>query len=233
MSAKSVLHLLDGEGEYFDRSHACVKLSRGSFVQRLPGVKHSTIVKPDGKWLEFFICVSAESYHNLLTMGLLSDRPVMRCEENALEEILPAARSLLSSMQSAQGQALTRLYFEAQQLLCTITSRCSRSREEDDRIRLACRLMERYSGRITGQEIAAQMNLGYEALRKQFRASTGVSMGQYAIGVRVNRAKALLLRSNLPLEKLALQLGYPDCFSFCKQFKQHTGVSPSQFRRMN
>ena len=55
------LILLDGEGEYFDRSHKCVKLSRGSFVQRLPGVKHSTIVKPDGKWLEFFICVSAES----------------------------------------------------------------------------------------------------------------------------------------------------------------------------
>ena len=184
MSAKSVLHLLDGEGEYFDRSHACVKLSRGSFVQRLPGVKHSTIVKPDGKWLEFFICVSAESYHNLLTMDLMSDRPVMNWEE-------------------------------------------------DDRIRLACRLMERYSGRITGQEIAAQMNLGYEALRKQFRASTGISIGQYAIGIRVNRAKALLLRSNLPLEKLALQLGYPDCFSFCKQFKQHTGVSPSQFRRMN
>ena len=105
--------------------------------------------------------------------------------------------------------------------------------EEDDRIRLACRLIERYSGRITGQEIAAQMNLGYEALRKQFRASTGISIGQYAIGIRVNRAKALLLRSNLPLEKLALQLGYPDCFSFCKQFKQHTGVSPSQFRRMN
>lgn len=227
------LILLDGEGEYFDRSHTCVKLSRGSFVQRLPGVKHSTIVKPDGKWLEFFICVSAESYHNLLTMGLLSDRPVMRCEEDALEEILPTARNLLSSMQSAEGQALTRLYFEAQELLCTITSRCSRSREEDDRIRLACRLIERYSGRITGQEVAAQMNLGYEALRKQFRASTGVSIGQYAIGVRVNRAKALLLRSNLPLEKLAVQLGYPDCFSFCKQFKQHTGVSPSQFRRMN
>ena len=89
-------------------------------------------------------------------MGLMSDRPVMNCEEDALEEILPAARNLLSAMQSAEGQALTRLYFEAQQLLCTITSRCSRSREEDDRIRLACRLMERYSGRITGQEIAAQ-----------------------------------------------------------------------------
>ena len=56
------------------------------------------------------------------------------------------------------------------------------------------------------------MNLGYEALRKQFRASTGVSMGQYAIGVRVNRAKALLLRSNLPLEKLALQWGIRTVF---------------------
>lgn len=117
--------------------------------------------------------------------------------------------------------------------MCTITSRCSRSREEDGCVELACRLIERCSGRITGQEMAAQMHMGYEALRKQFRASAGISIGQYAIRVRVNRAKALLLRSDLPLEKLAVQLGYPDAFTFCKQFKQHTGVSPSQFRRMN
>lgn len=227
------LILLDGEGEYSDRGHSHVKLSRGSFVQRLPGVRHTTIVKPDGKWLEFFICISAESYHNLLSMGLMSDRPVMRCEENTLDEILPAAKSLLSSMQDAQEPDLMRLYFEAQQLLCTITSRCSRSREEDGCVELACRLIERCSGRITGQELAAQMHMGYEALRKQFRASAGISIGQYAIRVRVNRAKALLLRSDLPLEKLAVQLGYPDAFAFCKQFKQHTGVSPSQFRRMN
>lgn len=227
------LLLLDGEGEYSDHNYVCTKLSRGFFVQRLPGIKHSTIVKPDGKWLEFFICISAESYHNLLSMGLLSDRPVMNCGEDAVEEILPAARSLLSAMQCADEHGLVRLYFEAQQLLCTITSRCFRSQEEDDCVRLACRLIERYSGRITGQEIAAQMNMGYETLRKQFRACTGISIGQYAIRVRVNRAKALLLRSDLPLEKLAVQLGYSDCFSFCKQFKQHTGVSPSVFRKMN
>lgn len=227
------LLLLDGEGEYSDHSHDCMKLSRGSFVQRLPGIKHSTIVKPDGKWLEFFVCISAESYHNLLSMGLMSDQPVMNCDEAALEELLPAAQSLLSSMQCADENGLVGLYFEAQRFLCALTSRCTRSREEEDRIRQVCRLMERYSGRITGQELADQMHMGYEALRKQFKASTGVSLGQYAIRVRVNRAKALLLRSDLPLEKLAVQLGYPDCFSFCKQFRQHTGVSPSMFRKMN
>lgn len=227
------LLLLDGEGEYLDKSCGSIPLFRGCFIQRLPGVQHSTLVTPNGKWLEFFICISAESYHNLLSMGLLSDQPVMRCEEASLEELVCAARNLLSSMQCADETALTTLYFEAQKLLCAITSRCSLSRRDEDRIRLACRLIERYSGRITGQELAAQMNLGYEALRKQFKASTGLSIGQYAIRVRINRAKALLLRSDLPLEKLAVQLGYPDCFSFCKQFKQHTGVSPSQFRRMS
>ena len=227
------LILLDGEGEYYDKNHDCIRLSRGSFVQRLPGTKHSTVVNPDGKWLEFFICISAESYHNLLSMGLLSDRPVMRCDEAALKELLPAAQKLLSEMQSADEQKLLHLYFEAQQLLCTITSRCFRSPADENCIRIACRLIERYSGRITGQELAAQMNLGYETLRKQFKSSVGLSIGQYSIRVRVNRAKSLLLRSGLPLETLALQLGYPDYFSFCKQFKQHTGVSPAQFRRMN
>ena len=156
------LLLLDGEGEYYDKNHDCIRLSRGSFVQRLPGIKHSTVVNPDGRWLEFFICISAESYHNLLSMGLLSDRPVMRCDEAALKELLPAAQKLLSEMQSADEQKLLHLYFEAQQLLCTITSRCFRSPADEDCIRIACRLIERYSGRITGQELAAQMNLGYE-----------------------------------------------------------------------
>ncbi len=177
------LLLLDREGEYSDRSHVCVKLSRGSFVQRLPGVKHSTIVKPDGKWLEFFICISAESYHNLLSMGVLSDKPVLNCEEAVVDEILPAAQSLLSAMQRADEHGLIRLYFEAQQLLCTITSRSVHSRQEDDCIQLACRLIECHSGRVTGQEIAAQMNMGYEALRKQFRAYTGISIGQYGLTV--------------------------------------------------
>lgn len=227
------LLLLDGEGEYTDHNHNGVKLSRSCFIQRLPGIKHSTLVKPDGKWLEFFICISAESYHNLLAMGLMSDQPVMRCDEAAVEEFLPAAQKMLASMQRADERTLVQLYFEAQQLLCTLTSRCSHSQEEDDRIRFVCRQIERCSGRITGQELASQMKMGYETLRKQFKVSTGLSIGQYAIRVRVNRAKALLLHSNLPLEKLAFQLGYPDCFSFCKQFKQHTGLSPSQFRKMN
>lgn len=227
------LLLFDGEGEYSDRSHSGIKLSRGCFVQRLPGITHSTTVKPDGKWLEFFICISAESYHNLLSMGLLSDQPVLRCDEAALQEILPAAQKLLSEMQSADEQTLTRLYFYAQKLLCTITSRCFRSSADEDCIRIACRLIERYSGRLTGQELAAQMNMGYETLRKQFKTAAGISIGQYSIRVRINRAKSLLMRSDLPLEKLAVQLGYPDYFSFCKQFKQHTGVSPAQFRKMN
>lgn len=227
------LLLLDGEGEYEDRSAGSIKLSKGAFVQRLPGIKHSTIVNPNGKWFEFFICISAESYHNLLTMGLMTDEPVMFCEPRVADSVIPQAQELLSRMKTADEHMLPSVYFEAQKLLCEITSKCTRSRTDEDMIRTACRLIERYSGRISGEEVASYMNVGYETLRKQFKSAVGLPLGQYAIRVRVNTAKSLIMRSQLPLEKLAVQLGYPDYFSFCKQFKQHTGMTPARFREMN
>ncbi len=225
--------LLDGDGEYIDKNGAVTKLTKGAFVQRLPGVKHSTIVKSECKWLEFFICIGAESYHNLLTMGLMSDDPVMFCDEKTLFGLIPELNSLLSKMKTASEKELPQIYFDAQSLLCTITSKCSMSGADEDLAAMACRLIERYSGRISGEEVASQLNIGYETLRKQFKKVIGLPMGKYAIRVRVNRAKTLIMRSEITLEKLAAQLGYPDYFSFCKQFKQHTGITPAQFRDMN
>ena len=227
------LLLLDGEGEYTDRFSRNIKLSKGAFVQRLPGLKHSTIIKPDGRWLEFFICISAESYHNLLTMGLMTDEPVVFCSEDTVNELLPFLSELLAKMKKAGEQELPELYFKAQQLLCLITSKCTRNKGDDDMIRTACKLIERYSGRISGEEVALQMHIGYETLRKRFKDAVGIPIGQYAIRVRINTAKSLIMRSGLPLDKLAVQLGYPDYFTFCKQFKQHTGITPAQFKQMN
>ena len=45
-----------------------------------------------------------------------------------------------------------------------------------------------------------------------------------------NRAKTLLLKQYTVAET-AGQLGYPDAFSFSKQFKRYTGMSPTQFKR--
>ena len=69
--------LLSGGGEYQDAAHPSIPLRPGCFVQRLPGVPHSTIVRPTGDWLEFFVCIGREVFESMANLGLLSREPVL------------------------------------------------------------------------------------------------------------------------------------------------------------
>ena len=71
------LLLLSGEGTYIDKDGKSTRIYPGCFIQRIPYVRHSTITKEDGKWLEFFVCFGYETYCSLLHMGLLSESPVL------------------------------------------------------------------------------------------------------------------------------------------------------------
>lgn len=48
---------------------------------------------------------------------------------------------------------------------------------------------------------------------------------------KINKAKELLLMTNLQMKQIADQLGYSDIFHFSKQFKEVVKVSPSEFRK--
>lgn len=224
------LLLLDGSGVYEGPDGVRRQLSPGSFIQRLPGVCHSTWVNPDGRWLEFFLCISSQSYENLAQMGLMSREEVLFCEEP--QEFVPRMNRLLSTMKrSGQGE-LVPCFFEVQALLCELTARCTQPQSGMTLAQEACRIIGQAKGRIGAEEVAQRLEVPYETLRREFRAAMGLPLGQYAIQVRINEAKALLMHTQIPLGELALSLGYPDYFSFCKQFKQHTGTTPRQFRSM-
>ena len=224
------LLLLDGEGEYRDEDGRRIPLSKGCFVQRIPGKCHSTIVTPGKGWLEFFICVSARTYENLADIGLMSKEPVLSCGQ--MDDLLPELEDFLYKMERAGENELPGLYFQAQELLCRITSGCVREGSEEGIMEKACRRLRESQGRISGQELAEELDLSYETFRKHFRSFTGLSPGQYGIRTRMNEAMRLLTGSGLSLAEISELLGYPDYFTFGKQFKKETGMTPDAFRKM-
>ena len=50
------------------------------------------------------------------------------------------------------------------------------------------------------------------------------------ITARINTACNLLTSTNTPISQIAEQLGYANFTHFIRQFKAHTGLSPSAFR---
>ena len=47
----------------------------------------------------------------------------------------------------------------------------------------------------------------------------------------IEKAKSLLLGSNLSVEAVATAVGYSNLYYFSNSFKAHTGKSPSQYRK--
>jgi AraC-like DNA-binding protein len=90
---------------------------------------------------------------------------------------------------------------------------------------------ERLSQKLSLPELARLTGLSVPAFCRRFRASTGLSPYQYVLRAKVEHAKAVLLRGEMPLTDLALSLGFYDQSQFTNTFRRIAGVSPRDFRR--
>jgi AraC-like DNA-binding protein len=66
-----------------------------------------------------------------------------------------------------------------------------------------------------------------------FRKIVGHPPKHYIVLERIRHAKMLLLRQEDKIETISRQLGYTSVHYFCRNFKQITGFTPSEFKRRN
>ncbi len=81
-------------------------------------------------------------------------------------------------------------------------------------------------------EKAAQI-AGYEknAFSRLFKQATDTSFHQYLNNYRIKKACILLLDNGGTISKIAEMVGFPELKTFCRVFKQITGVTPSEYRK--
>ncbi len=81
---------------------------------------------------------------------------------------------------------------------------------------------------ISVNSIAAALFLNRDYISHVFKDETGYSVMAYVISLRINRAKLLLAETDRSITDIAMECGYT---YFSKQFKKHTNMSPSKFRK--
>jgi AraC-like DNA-binding protein len=92
-------------------------------------------------------------------------------------------------------------------------------------------LSEHLDGSVRLAALAFECGLSVSHFARSFRQSFGTSPHRYLILQRVERAKALLLRSTCPLSEVALQTGFADQAAFSRTFGSVVGTAPGQWRR--
>lgn len=77
-------------------------------------------------------------------------------------------------------------------------------------------------------------SIGYQAdyLSSLFKRSTGMSIVQYTLQLRLRMAKSLLTNYDISIKEAAYSCGFPDEKYFMRLFKRSEGITPSQFRSL-
>ncbi len=73
--------------------------------------------------------------------------------------------------------------------------------------------------------------LAERTFKRRFTQATGMSPLEYVHTLRLEEAKQLLESTELPVEAIALEVGYQDASFFNRLFRRKVALTPAAYRR--
>lgn len=87
-----------------------------------------------------------------------------------------------------------------------------------------------YNEKLVISELAKKEAICNSLYIKKFKLLYGISPSKYIINLRLSIACDLLSRTDMHINEIGVQVGYPDSAFFCKIFKKNIGLSPKEYR---
>src|SRR5690606_23063445 len=92
-------------------------------------------------------------------------------------------------------------------------------------------LEEHYTEKFRLEDVASRHGMSIRNFMRRFQAATGDKPLHYLQRLRVETAKNLLTGSRKSIKTISYEVGYDDASFFARLFRQHTGLSPNQYRQ--
>jgi len=226
--------ILAGKGSYSDEVIGTVPLEAGDCIQRMPNRKHSTMILDDD-WAELYISIGEELYESLAKLSVSNHKkPVLKTGVDF--EMIQLYMEIYKKLKVSSGVELPVLLPKAIELFARATylDRIhGRSNEEAEIIKLSVAYVrENVEKRLSVEDMATYVQMGYEKFRKLFLKYYGIAPGSFIQNERIRASQNLLMFHEMTIKEVALELGYRDSATFSKQFKKITGKTPTDFRKM-
>ncbi len=157
--------------------------------------------------------------------------------------IIPEIAAIFSRIRSFNGNEFsTRLFFKSKidELTAILIQKADEFRLPDNRKiissdrRAVARITEYVNDHLSHNfllsELASEAYMSISKFKYVFKAVTRQTFSGYLTQRKMERACELLTHSNLYVAEIAYRLGYKNAGSFSVQFKNYTGMLPSEYR---
>ncbi|TLS49634.1 AraC family transcriptional regulator [Paenibacillus antri] len=230
-----------------------VTLSHGEFIVVAAGVPHRLIVEGSCRMLnvEFGFATSGAGVPSIRALAreekalaALLQAPVTYAVLRDPDEVYHALRGLVLELDALDagggrgadgGGPLVSLLF-AQLLIRIARLRDEAESEAAPQAELYVRkciefMRQHYDRDIQAKDVAAAVNLHPGYVHRLFKSQSGRTITEYLTGLRMEKAKMLLLRTDIPIADISDYVGVGSRQYFHALFKRHTGMTPVQFRQ--
>lgn len=83
------------------------------------------------------------------------------------------------------------------------------------------------------EAISDTLHYEYKYLSQLFSSVEGITIEQYILKQKIEKVKELISYDNLTLSQIAFQLGYSSLAHLSGQFRKVTGMTPTEFKKLN
>ncbi|MEY1554423.1 AraC family transcriptional regulator [Yoonia sp. R2331] len=225
---------------YISEGRGRIELGRGSKPQDIragqvfvlfPNVWHRYAPEPSVGWTEHWVECEGTVFDMCTNAGLLNkSRPIIRNPSIAAIETSFSEIHMLSRQDAVGNQPVLSML--GLKLLAILAGPRNANEDSTNQLVNSARmlLLERCAAQHPMEDIADELNVSYSTLRRTFRAQTGMSMKDYQMAMRIQKAKDLLDNTELSIKGVAAHLGFSSAFHFSNQFRKSVACPPSDWR---
>ena len=230
-----ILFIVKGSGFFESTRYSKTVIEKGTIILLFPGEWHSYNHDPETGWDEYWVGFDGENVRMMMASGFFrADESVFKIGVD--DEFVSFYRSIIQyAEQEALGyqqvassivrHMLGLLYYKKQNSLFV-------EKDVVDKINQARLLIRDHINQpLSPSEVADRLGVGYSWFRKAFKKYAGISPAQFQMQIRLQRAKELLLNTQMSVSEIAYELTFDTTGQFSTFFKQRAGMTPKDFRK--
>ena len=236
LSDYTLVFISKGNGFFESSQVPLLKITEGTCFFLYPGIWHRYKPNPNLGWEEYWVSFKGSYPDDLMVKDFFSlEKPIVDIGFN--EYFLDLFQRLIETVKSAElGYQLVIPGITLEILgIINAISKFKNVSQTNPTARLISKakfiFQEAIEDTINIEEMVKELPMGYSKFRKVFKQMTGFTPNQYYLEMRLNKAKSLLISTDLNIVEISHLTGFETLFYFSALFKKKNGVSPKFYRR--
>ena len=231
-SSSTLFYLLSGEMVY---NGSLIKAPSVIFISSNTYVKYRVEPTCDDFLAYWIKCSGDLSYSLLRDVGFSIEREISQIKN--LEKVYDVFKQLTdtSEYEDANDSLLMLSGFYRLLALYSLDSSASAGKKLSAYTKsILGYIHQNFKENISEKDLAELVNLSTNHMHKVFLSDMKTTPINYLNSYRINRAKELLRETNLPISKVAEEVGISCGDYFCRVFRKYNdALSPTEYRKLH